>query len=398
MNKKVLLLENIHPEAAAIFRSHGFEVEIRKDSPTPTELKELIKNVSIIGLRSKTQLTPEILDKAENLLVIGAYCVGTDQIDLEYCTQKGLAVFNAPYANTRSVVELTLGNIIMLLRRAADKNQKLHQGIWEKNATGCFEIRGKKLGIVGYGKIGAQLSVLAETLGMKVYFYDLIDKLPFGNAIKCQNLKELLTTVDIVTVHVDGRPENHHLFGWPEFALMKEKSFFLNLSRGFVVETQALAKALVVGRLAGAALDVYEDEPASNEIFISPLQNLSNVILTPHIGGSTEEAQKNIAEFTTEKIIKYCLTGNIEASVNLPNLQASTEITGGRFLHIHKNVPGVLANINQVFAKQHINITGQCLKTSEDIGYALIDVDSFNHQVVEDLEQVPNTIKCRVIN
>lgn len=398
MNKKVLLLENIHPEAVDIFRGHGFEVEVRKDSPTPSELEELIKDVSIIGLRSKTQLTPETLDKAENLLAIGAYCVGTDQIDLGYCTQKGLAIFNAPYANTRSVVELTLGNIIMLLRRAADKSQKLHQGIWEKNSIGCFEIRGKKLGIVGYGKIGTQLSVLAETLGMKVYFYDLIDKLPFGNAIKCQSLKELLTTVDIVTVHVDGRLANHHLFGQQEFALMKEKSFFLNLSRGFVVETKALVKALEDGRLAGAALDVYEDEPAGNEMFVSPLQKLSNVILTPHIGGSTEEAQKNIAEFTTEKIIKYCLTGNIEASVNLPSLQIPTEIIGGRFLHIHKNVPGVLANINQVFAKQHINVTAQCLKTSEDIGYALIDVDRFDHRTIEDLKQVPNTIKCRAIN
>ena len=396
---KVLLLENIHPDAEATFREEGYQVEVIGRALSEEELCEKIQGVHIIGIRSKTHITRKVLEHANRLMVVGAFCIGTNQIDLEACAEKGVVAFNAPYSNTRSVVELAIGEIILLMRRIPEMNQAIHQGRWNKSASNSFEVRGKKLGIVGYGNIGAQLSVLAEAMGMKVYYYDVVEKLALGNATKCSSMQELLSSVDVVTLHVDGRPDNQMMFGEQEFSYMKPGAIFLNLSRGFVVDIQALSERLKDGRLQGAAIDVYPKEPKSNtEPFESDLRGLPNIILSPHIGGSTQEAQRNIAEYVPSRIIDYINTGNTFGGVNFPNVQLPKLKNAHRLLHIHHNLSGILANINQVLAKHSTNIVGQYLKTNENVGYVITDIDTeYNDNVLEDLKKIDHTIKFRVL-
>ncbi|WKN40988.1 phosphoglycerate dehydrogenase [Tunicatimonas pelagia] len=396
---KVLLLENIHPDAARRLKEEGYQVETHDAALDEEELAEKIKSVSVLGIRSKTQVTAKVLENANRLLAIGAFCIGTNQIDLTACSKKGIAVFNAPYSNTRSVVELAIGEIIMLMRGITDKSAGMHQGMWGKSAKNSNEIRGKKLGIVGYGNIGSQLSVLAENMGMDVYYYDIVDKLALGNATKCNSLEELLGQVDVVTLHVDGRADNKQFFGANDFAAMKPGALFLNLSRGFVVDVAVLKEHILTGRIRGAAVDVFPAEPKSNEEeFVSELRELPNVILTPHIGGSTEEAQENIGEFVPGKIMEYINTGSSFLSVNFPNVQLPLLQNAHRLMHIHHNKPGVLANISQVLLKYHINVVGQYLKTNEDIGYVIIDIDkAYSDEVIKELRAIENTIRFRVL-
>ncbi|ALD20375.1 phosphoglycerate dehydrogenase [Hymenobacter sp. DG25A] len=395
---KVLLLENPDPRAAELFRQEGYQVDLVPGGLDEDELVDRIEGVSILGIRSKTQVTPRVLEAANRLIAIGAFCIGTNQIALTECMKKGVAVFNAPFSNTRSVVELALGEIIVLARRIPEKNPKMHQGEWDKSAKGAFEIRGKKLGIIGYGNIGAQLSVVAEAVGMQVLYFDIAEKLQLGNAVKCRTLDELLQQADIVTMHVDGRPENTNLIGAREFALMKPGTIFLNNARGHVVDVPALAEAIHSGHLGGAAVDVFPYEPKTNhETFESELRGLPNVLLTPHIGGSTSEAQRNIAEFVPERLMQYVNTGNTQQSVNLPNIQLPVQ-QAHRLIHIHHNVPGVLARINNVLAAHSVNILGQYLKTNEHIGYVITDIDKeYEQEVIGELRKVEHTIKFRVL-
>lgn len=395
----VLLLENVHPVAVELMRAEGFNVETYPAGLDEDELCEKIKNVSVLGIRSKTQVTAKVLNHANRLMVIGAFCIGTNQIDLRAATEKGVAVFNAPFSNTRSVVELALAEIIMLMRNIPDKSTRMHQGVWDKSAKGSFEIRGKKLGLIGYGNIGTQLSVLAENLGMKVLYYDNEEKLALGNAVKCKSLNELLSQADVVSLHVDGRESNTLLIGPKEFEAMKDGVIFLNLSRGHVVDIQALKHNIVSGKVAGCAVDVFPYEPISNaEEFISELRGLPNTLLTPHIGGSTLEAQENIGMFVPGKMMDYINTGSTSVSVNFPNLALPTLENAHRLIHIHKNVPGILAQINQVLAENGINIVGQYLKTNELIGYVITDINKqYNKDVIKKLRAIEQTIKFRVL-
>jgi D-3-phosphoglycerate dehydrogenase / 2-oxoglutarate reductase len=395
----VLLLENIHPEGLKILKKEGYNVEVHPAAMDEDELIEKIKNVSILGIRSKSLVTAKVLEHANRLISIGAFCIGTNQIDLETSLKKGIAVFNAPFSNTRSVVELAIGEIILLMRNIRDKSQQMHQGKWDKSATNSFEIRGKKLGIVGYGNIGSQLSVLAESLGLKVYYYDVVEKLALGNATKCSSLEELLSTVDIVSLHVDGRKNNTNLIGAKEFDLMKEGVIFLNLSRGHIVDIEALKRNIEVGKVIGTAIDVFPYEPISNkEEFVSPLRGLPNTILTPHIGGSTEEAQENIANFVPNRIIEYINTGSTTNSVNFPNMQLPILADAHRLIHVHHNIPGILAQINNILANHKINIVGQYLKTNETIGYVITDINKeYGKDVISDLKNIEGTIKFRIL-
>jgi len=395
----VLLLENIHPDAVRIFEQEGYTVETVKGSLSEDELCERIKDISILGIRSKTQITPRVLDCAKKLHAIGTFCIGTNQVNLDECSSRGIAVFNAPYSNTRSVVELALGEMIMLIRNTFDKSTKLHNGIWDKSANNSVEIRGKNLGIVGYGSIGTQFSVIAEALGMKVYFYDVTDKLALGNAKKCSSLQELLALSDVVTLHVDGRKENSNLIDEVAFESMKDNVVFLNLSRGHVVDLNALIANLKSGKVRGAAIDVFPEEPASNdEPFISELCGLPNVILTPHVGGSTEEAQFDIGNFVARKIIQYINTGTTFGSVNLPEIQLPEFQSAHRIMHIHENVKGILAQINTILLEFDNNIVGQYLKTNENMGYVITDIDNLHNTDLEKkLKEIPNTIRYRIL-
>lgn len=395
----VLLLENVHPYAVEAFKAEGFSVETYPAGLDEDELCEKIKNVSVLGIRSKTMVTAKVLANANKLMTIGAFCIGTNQIDLKEATNRGVAVFNAPYSNTRSVVELVIGEIILLIRNVADKSAMMHQGKWDKSAKGSFEIRGKKLGIVGYGNIGSQLSVLAESLGMKVYYYDREERLALGNATKCRTMKELLEQCDIVSLHTDGRKENTNMIGSKEFNLMKKGVIFLNLSRGHIVDIKALKENILSGKVAGCAVDVFPHEPKSNdEEFVSELRGLPNTLLTPHIGGSTLEAQENIAQFVSGKFLDYINTGGTSNSVNFPNLSLPILENAHRLIHIHSNVPGILARINQILASNGINIVGQYLKTNESIGYVITDINKgYNENVIKELRAIENTIKFRVL-
>ena len=395
---KVLLLENIHVDAASAFEAAGFAVERVPHSPPRKVLAQGLPGVAVLGIRSKTKVTAELLDRSPELQAVGAFCIGTDQVDLEACSRRGVAVFNAPYSNTRSVVELALAEMILLLRGVFDRSVDLHKGTWTKSSEGFHEIRGKKLGIVGYGNIGSQLSVLAEVMGMEVAYNDLEEKLTLGNARKCA-LDDLLRAADIVTVHVDGRESNRRLFGQREFASMKDGAVFLNLSRGFVVDVDALAKALRSGKLRGAAVDVFPEEPKGNkEPFSSPLQGIPNVILTPHIGGSTEEAQQGIGGFVAGRILDYLSTGSSGMSVNFPVLSAPAAPQRHRFAHLHENIPGMLAKINDLFARHGLNIVGQRLETRGALGYALIDVaEGCDLEIVKELSRIPHTVRARVV-
>ncbi len=396
---KALLLENIHEDAIKKLKEEGYQVEVHPAGMDEEELIEAIKDVSVLGIRSKTQVTSKVIDNAKRLHAVGAFCIGTNQIDLDACLQKGISVFNAPFSNTRSVVELAIAEIILLMRNLPDKVRMMHEGKWRKSASGSFEIRGKTLGIVGYGKIGSQLSVLAESVGMKVQYYDMEEKLALGNAKRCNSLQELLETSDAVSLHVDGRPENHMIIGSDQFDQMKDGVVFINLSRGHVVDVDALAKAIENGKVHGASIDVFPEEPLSNDHpFESPLIGLNNLILTPHIGGSTMEAQENIADFVPSKIIEYINTGTTTNSVNFPNITLPELRKAHRFIHVHRNEPGVLAEINNILAKHGINIVGQYLKTNEMIGYVITDIDkNYKEDVVKDLRKIEGTIRFRVL-
>ena len=395
---KILLLENVHSDAFKKLSKDGFTVETVSKSLSEDELIEKIKDVHVLGIRSKTNVTKRVIEAAERLMVVSAFCIGTKQIDLEACKENGVVVFNAPYSNTRSVVELAIGEIIMLMRSVFQRSTEIHNGQWNKTAAGSREVRGKKLGIVGYGNIGKQLSILAEALGMDVCYYDVEDKLALGNATKIDELSELLAISDVVTLHVDDNSSNKNFFGEKEISQMKDGAHLVNLSRGFVVNIEALVTALKSGKLAGAAVDVYPEEPRKNGEFYTDLKGLPNVILTPHVGGSTEEAQRDIADFVPSKIMAYINSGNTVDAVNFPNIRLPRQTKAHRFLHIHKNVPGVMAKINKVLAEYNLNIIGQYLSTDSSVGYVITDLDKeYNTAVLEELRKIEGTIKFRVL-
>jgi D-3-phosphoglycerate dehydrogenase len=397
---RALLLENIHPDAAELLRESGHEVETVDHALEEAELVERLPGVQLLGIRSTTFVTEKVLTSATDLQAIGAFCIGTNQIDLTAATGHGVAVFNAPYSNTRSVVEIAIGNLIALARRLTEKNAAMHAGVWDKSAKGSHEIRGRSLGIVGYGNIGSQLSVLAEALGMRVYFYDTDDKLAIGNAVRCGSLTELLETAEVVSLHVDGRPGNRDLFGEAEFAAMRPRSIFMNLSRGFVVDHDSLRRHIESGHIAGAAIDVFPTEPKrQGDPFESQLRGLPNVILTPHIGGSTQEAQEDIGRFVAGKLRGYAQDGATSLSVNLPSIPVGGIEGSHRLAHVHRNVPGVLAKVNALFAEYGVNVDSQSLSTRGDVGYLLTDVNSdYTPAIVERLEQLPETIRLRVLS
>ncbi|MCK9878718.1 phosphoglycerate dehydrogenase [Frankia sp. AgPm24] len=394
---RALLLESVHPDAAAILRSAGATVETLDRALGEQALIEALADVQLLGIRSKTEVTETVFEEAHDLLAVGAFCIGTNQVDLAAAGDRGIAVFNAPFSNTRSVVELAVAEIIAMTRRLTEKNTGMHAGLWDKSAEAAHEVRGRSLGIVGYGNIGAQLSVLAEALGMTVYFYDTADKLALGNARRCATLPELLATADVVTLHVDGRQGNLGMFGDEQFALMRQGSLFLNLSRGFVVDHRALRTHIESGHLAGAAVDVFPQEPAGRgDEFVSELRGLPNVILTPHIGGSTEEAQQDIGHYVASKLRDYAREGNTTMSVNLPHLSLPPRHGGRRIVHLHRNVPGVLAKINSLLAEHKVNIEGQLLDTRGEYGYALTDIAvDYPSALIDSLAAMPETIRVR---
>ncbi|HCL38037.1 MAG TPA: phosphoglycerate dehydrogenase, partial [Marinobacter hydrocarbonoclasticus] len=363
------------------------------------ELIEKIADAHFVGIRSRTQLTEKVFEAARKLVAVGCFCIGTNQVDLQAATRRGVAVFNAPFSNTRSVAELVLAQAILLLRGVPEKNAKAHRGEWLKSAKNSYEIRGKKLGIIGYGNIGTQFSVLAESLGMDVYFYDVVSKLPIGNATQVGTLQELLNISDVVSLHVPETPATKYMFKAEQFAQMKPGSILMNASRGTVVDIDALADALSSGKLLGAAIDVFPVEPKSNdEEFVSPLREFDNCILTPHVGGSTIEAQENIGREVAEKLAMYSDNGTSVSSVNFPEVALPSHPNQHRLLHIHENVPGVMSEINQVFSENGINVCGQYLQTKEDIGYVVVDVDkAYGELALEKLRQVKGTIRCRVL-
>jgi D-3-phosphoglycerate dehydrogenase / 2-oxoglutarate reductase len=399
LTANVLLLENIHSDASARLVKEGYRVETLPRALGEDELVEAVRDVQLLGIRSGTQVTDRVLAAAPQLVAIGAFCIGVNQIDLAAASSRGVAVFNAPFSNTRSVVELALAEIIAMARRLPEKNAQMHAGQWNKSAAGSHEVRGRRIGIVGYGNIGTQLSVLAENLGMSVYFYDVADKLAIGNAKRCSTLDELLESVETVTLHVDGRPGNRGFFGEAEFARMRPRSLFLNLSRGFVVDHAALRRNIECGHIAGAAIDVFPDEPqGSGEEFVSELRGLPNVILTPHVAGSTEEAQQDIGEFVAGKLADYVASGATSLSVNLPGLALPVAAGSYRLVHLHQNVPGVLASINRVLAEHGVNVEGQLLRTRDEYGYVLTDVGSeFSEDMLAELLAMPVTIRLRTL-
>jgi D-3-phosphoglycerate dehydrogenase len=397
---RALLLESVHSDAVDVLRAGGCEVEAVDRALDESELVEALAGVQVLGIRSKTDVTAAVLAKATDLLSIGAFCIGTNQIDLAAAGARGVAVFNAPFSNTRSVVELAIAEIIALTRRLTQKNTDMHAGVWDKSAAGAHEVRGRRLGIIGYGNIGAQLSVLAEALGMTVSFYDTADKLALGNARRCQSLDELLESVDIVTLHVDGRATNAGIFGPEQFAKMRPGSLFLNLSRGFVVDHEALRDHILSGHLGGAAVDVFPTEPKGRgDEFVSELRGLPNVILTPHIGGSTEEAQQDIGRYVAGKLRDFVVEGATTMSVNLPHLALPQRPEAHRIAHVHHNVPGVLATINGILAEHKVNIEGQLLGTRGELGYVLTDVGvDYPPAVLEELAALEETVRVRLLS
>jgi D-3-phosphoglycerate dehydrogenase len=397
MAMKALFFEGIHEDAVATFSRAGYEVRTLPGSPDEAALIQEIRDVTVLGIRSKTRITKSVLEAAPELLVVGAYCIGVEQIDCPSCTEQGIAVFNDPHSNTRSVAELALGEIIMLVRRVFHSSLALHRGLWHKSAKGCHEVRGLTLGIVGYGKIGSQLSDLAEAVGMKVIFCDVAEVLARGNAKNC-TFSELLQSADVVSLHVDGKPQNRNFFGEEEFRMMKGGSFFLNLSRGFVVNHEALAENLKSGKLSGAAIDVFPEEPGTGDPFSNSLQNLPNVILTPHVGGSTEEAQQSIGQFVSAQMHRYLRSGNTSLSVNLPHCQLEGTPQNQRLAHLHRNIPGMLLAINRVFADRGINVERQVYDTKGTVGYAILDINhEWDEGLVQALEKIPHTIRFRVL-
>jgi D-3-phosphoglycerate dehydrogenase / 2-oxoglutarate reductase len=397
---KILLLEGIHENAVKTFKQAGYSnIETIKGALPEAELIEKIKDVSIVGIRSKTQLNARVLEAAERLWAVGCFCIGTNQVNLEVAAQKGQVVFNSPYSNTRSVAELVIADIIYLMRGIPQKNAAAHEGRWLKSASNSYEVRGKILGIVGYGHIGSQVSVLAEAMGMKVLYYDVVPKLPMGNAVAVDTLDELLSRADVVSLHVPSTPETKYMITAREIAMMQAGKYLINLSRGNVIEIDALKAALESGHIAGAAVDVFPSEPkTNNDLFRSPLQGFPNVVLTPHIGGSTLEAQANIGTDAALKLVNYLDNGSTVGSHSVPDLHLPKQEKTHRILHIHQNIPGVMSGINNIMREANINISGQFLKTSGDVGYVVLDVSSFvEAEVVQQLKAVNGTIKARVL-
>lgn len=396
---KALLLENIHVDAVKLLESDGIEVETRKGALDESELIEAVQDVQLLGIRSKTQVTRRVLENAPQLLSVGAFSIGVNQIDLQAASDASVAAFNAPYSNTRSVVELAIGEIINLARHLGDHNRNMHNGLWDKTAKGSHEVRGRTLGIIGYGNIGSQLSVLAESLGMRVYFYDAVDRLALGNAVRCNSLEELLNTVETVSVHVDGRVENTNMFNAETFAMMRPRTIFLNLSRGHVVDLEALRDNLLSGHIAGAGLDVYPVEPKkAGDPFESVLQNIPNVLLTPHIGGSTAEAQQDIGRFVAGKFRDYVRGGSTYMSVNLPEISLEPLTHGSRLLHLHQNVPGVMSSVNSVLGAHGVNIDRQQLATKGQQGYVVTDCSGGVPQaVLDEIRDLEATTRLTVL-
>lgn len=398
---KILFLENIHQSAIDSLKHAGYtNLETLSTALSEEELIEKIQDIHFIGIRSCTKITEKVLHAAKKLIGIGCFCIGTNQVDLDAAKKLGIAVFNAPFSNTRSVAELVMAECVMLMRRTFEKSSLAHTGVWQKSANHCYEVRGKNLGIVGYGHIGSQFSVLAEAFGMNVFYYDVEKKLQIGNAKPCTSLEELFALSDIVSLHVPATPQTKNMITKKELSWMKKGSYLINASRGNVVDIEALREALEQKHLLGAAIDVFPKEPASNsDAFVSPLQGLSNIILTPHIGGSTIEAQKNIGEEVAEKIIKYSDNGSTVGSVNFPEVLLPANDGKHRFLHIHKNVPGILFAINELFASKNANIACQYLQTDPEIGYVVIDIDAQNasEEIVNELKNIPGTIKARIL-
>jgi D-3-phosphoglycerate dehydrogenase len=391
---RALLLENIDPVAVELLSSAGYDVESVRGALDEADLADALDGVDLLGIRSKTQVTRSVLAARPALAAVGAFCIGTNQIDLGAAAAAGVAVFNAPYSNTRSVVELAIAEIISLARRLTDRDRALHAGTWDKSATGSHEIRGRTLGIVGYGNIGSQLSVLAEALGMRVLYFDLEDKLALGNAERCDTLEELLERAETVTLHVDGRAGNAGLFGAEQFARMRPRSLFLNLSRGFVVDHAALREHVLSGHVAGAAVDVFPDEPREQgDAFDSVLRGLPNVILTPHVGGSTQEAQYDIGRFVAGKLADYTRTGTTTLSVNLPAV-ALHGSSAARFALLHRNVPGVLARVDAMVGEHGLNVDGQVLATRGELGYVVTDVNgALPPSLLDSLRALPETVR-----
>lgn len=397
---KFLLLEGLHQSALNTLNQAGYtNIEYLKTSLPEDQLIEKIRDVHFIGLRSRTQLTEAVFNAAEKLQAVGCFCIGTNQVDLNAALVRGVPVFNAPFSNTRSVAELVIAQAILLLRGVPEKNAKAHRGVWQKVATGSFEARGKKLGLVGYGSIGSQLSVLAEAMGMKVYLYDIVTKLPLGNAVQVPTLKELMETCDVVSLHVPETAQTASMIKAEQIGWMKKGAILINASRGSVVDIDALSAALATGDLAGAAIDVFPVEPRSNEDeFVSPLRQFDNCILTPHVGGSTMEAQENIGVEVAEKLVKYSDNGSSITSVNFPEVALPAHPGKHRLLHIHKNIPGVLSEINGIFSSTGINIRSQYLQTNDEIGYVVTDIDvEYSKVALEKLNDVKGTIRCRVL-
>jgi D-3-phosphoglycerate dehydrogenase len=397
---KVLLLEGIHQNAVKVFQDAGYtNIELLSGALPESELIKKIKDVSIVGIRSKTQLTKSVLTAAEKLWGVACFCIGTNQVDLKTAAQQGKVVFNSPYSNTRSVAELVIAEIIFLMRGISQKNTAAHQKVWLKSANNSNEVRGKKLGIIGYGHIGTQVSVLAEAIGMHVIYYDVIPKLPMGNARAVESLEQLLKESDVVSLHVPSTPETKYMIKKAELEAMKEGSYLINLSRGNVVEIDALKAALESKHILGAAVDVFPVEPkTNNDPFYTPLQGLSNVILTPHIGGSTQEAQENIGLDAAQKLINYLDNGSTVGSHSVPDIHLPKQAGTHRILHIHKNIPGVMTAINNIISREGLNVVGQYLKTNEDVGYVVLDIrENVKQEIINELKSLPETIKARVL-
>ncbi|MCG7538057.1 phosphoglycerate dehydrogenase [Pseudoalteromonas sp. CO348] len=398
---RILLLEGVHQSAVETLKRNGYSnIDYVKTSLPEPELIERIKDAHFVGIRSRTHLTEAVLDQAEKLVAVGCFCIGTNQVDLDAAKKRGIAVFNAPFSNTRSVAELVLGEILLLLRRVPERNAKAHRGEWDKSADGSYEARGKTLGIIGYGHIGTQLGIMAENIGMNVEFYDIEDKLTLGNATQLHTLTQLLQRADVVSLHVPETSQTKNLIGMAEIEVMKQGAILINASRGTVVDIDALAEALAAKKLSGAAIDVFPVEPKSNhEEFVSPLREFDNVLLTPHVGGSTQEAQENIGVEVAGKLAKYSDNGSTVTAVNFPEVSLPELSNRSRLLHVHVNRPGVLTQINQAFAQHGINIAAQYLQTDESIGYVVIDVDSDHSEVaLKELSAVEGTIRARILH
>lgn len=397
---KFLMLEGVHPSAIETLQRDGYtNIEVHKKALPPEELKQAIAGAHFVGIRSRTQLTEEIFASAKKLAAVGCFCIGTNQVDLEAATRRGIAVFNAPFSNTRSVAELVIAEAILLLRGVAEKNAAAHRGQWMKTAINSFEIRGKKLGIVGYGNIGMQLGIIAESLGMQVQFYDVINKLPLGNARQVPSLNQLLANADVISLHVPETATTQNMIGANELAQMQAGAILINASRGTVVDIDALANTLAQGKLGGAGIDVFPVEPRSNDDeFISPLRQYDNTFLTPHIGGSTVEAQENIGMEVAEKLAKYSDNGTTISSVNFPEVALPEHAGSHRLLHIHRNVPGIMSAINNVFSETGVNVSAQYLQTTRSVGYVVIDVDAeYSDIALEKLAAIDGTIRSRVL-